>query len=51
MDVINKISKVAGLPDAPVTNPREEFQVAHAFYVNGCVFDVRNTYAIKFSAI
>lgn len=37
MDVINKISKVPGLPDAPVTNPREEFQVAHSFYVNGCV--------------
>lgn len=38
MDVINKISKVPGLLDAPVINPREEFQVAHAFYVNGSVW-------------
>lgn len=35
MDVINKISKVPGLPDAPITNPLEEYQTAYQFYVNG----------------
>lgn len=36
MDVINLISKVDGLPDAPIVNPREEYQPAPMYYVNGC---------------
>ncbi|CAI6085070.1 unnamed protein product [Clonostachys chloroleuca] len=35
MDVINLISKMPGLPDAPVTVPGEVFQPAHACYANG----------------
>ncbi|KAL0948078.1 hypothetical protein HGRIS_010701 [Hohenbuehelia grisea] len=35
MDVINKISKVPGLPDAPISNPDEEYQQAGMYYVNG----------------
>ena len=35
MDVINKISKVEGLPDAPITEPDEEYQLAYQFFVNG----------------
>ena len=35
MDVINMISKVEGLPDAPVTNPMSEYQPATDFFCNG----------------
>ncbi|EPQ51633.1 glycoside hydrolase family 13 protein [Gloeophyllum trabeum ATCC 11539] len=35
MDVINIISKVDGLPDAPVTDPKEEYQSASIFFANG----------------
>ncbi|THH10431.1 hypothetical protein EW145_g1337 [Phellinidium pouzarii] len=35
MDVINLISKVPGLPDAPISNPCEEFQPAPMYYANG----------------
>lgn len=35
MDVINMISKVDGLPDAPVTDPGAEIQPAGLLYVNG----------------
>ncbi|KAJ8487936.1 hypothetical protein ONZ45_g14138 [Pleurotus djamor] len=35
MDVINKISKVEGLPDAPITLPDEEYQPAGMYYTNG----------------
>lgn len=35
LDVINKISKVPGLPDAPIMNPKEYYQPAGMMYVNG----------------
>lgn len=35
MDVINLISKVPGLPDAPVSLPGEEWQPGTMFYANG----------------
>ncbi|KLO11209.1 glycoside hydrolase family 13 protein [Schizopora paradoxa] len=35
LDVINKISKVPGLPDAPIVNPDEYLQPAGVMYVNG----------------
>jgi oligo-1,6-glucosidase len=35
MDVINMISKTAGLPDAPVTVPSSEYQPACQLYCNG----------------
>ncbi|KIY70355.1 glycoside hydrolase family 13 protein [Cylindrobasidium torrendii FP15055 ss-10] len=35
MDVINLISKVEGLPNADVVEPKEEFQPAFAHYANG----------------
>ncbi|KAJ7581855.1 glycoside hydrolase family 13 protein [Mycena floridula] len=35
MDVINLISKVDGLPDAPIVDPQEEFQPASMYYANG----------------
>ncbi|KAH6903418.1 alpha amylase [Coprinopsis sp. MPI-PUGE-AT-0042] len=35
MDVINIISKVEGLPDAPVVAPEEPYQPASAFFANG----------------
>ncbi|KAJ7034466.1 glycoside hydrolase family 13 protein [Mycena alexandri] len=35
MDVINIISKVDGLPDAPVTDPGEEYQDASPLFANG----------------
>lgn len=35
MDVINLISKVPGLPDAPVAEPNEKYQPASEFYTNG----------------
>ncbi|KAJ7728000.1 glycoside hydrolase family 13 protein [Mycena maculata] len=35
MDVINLISKVDGLPDAPVTIPEDEYQDASPFFANG----------------
>ncbi|KAG5641407.1 hypothetical protein DXG03_005275 [Asterophora parasitica] len=35
MDVINLISKVEGLPDAPITDPDHEFQLASALFANG----------------
>lgn len=37
MDVINFISKVPGLPDAPITDPSEEYQPAPMYYANGYV--------------
>jgi alpha-glucosidase len=38
MDVINLISKVDGLPDAPVTIPGDEYQDASPFFANGYLF-------------
>ena len=38
MDVINLISKVEGLPDAPVTNPDQPYQPASVLFANGRVF-------------
>jgi len=35
MDVINLISKVEGLPDAPITNPDQLYQPASALFANG----------------
>ncbi|EKM51645.1 glycoside hydrolase family 13 protein [Phanerochaete carnosa HHB-10118-sp] len=35
MDVINMISKVPGLPDAPVLDSTKEFQGASLYYANG----------------
>lgn len=35
MDVINLISKVDGLPDAPITEPETEYQLASLFFANG----------------
>ncbi|KAH8831350.1 glycoside hydrolase family 13 protein [Flagelloscypha sp. PMI_526] len=35
MDVINLISKVADLPDAPITLPNEPYQPASQFFANG----------------
>ncbi|KAJ1310693.1 hypothetical protein OPQ81_009219 [Rhizoctonia solani] len=35
MDVINLISKVPGLPDAPVTQPDREYQSGGKYYCNG----------------
>ncbi len=35
MDVINLISKVPGLPDAPITNPGSPFQWGGAYFANG----------------
>ncbi|CAE6481757.1 hypothetical protein ACGC1H_001158 [Rhizoctonia solani] len=35
MDVINLISKVPGLPDAPVTVPDREYQPGDKYYCNG----------------
>jgi oligo-1,6-glucosidase len=35
MDVINLISKVPGLPDAPIVVPGEEFQPASIYFANG----------------
>ena len=40
MDVINLISKVPGLPDAPISNPRETYQPAPMYYANGSVLSV-----------
>ncbi|KAJ6530664.1 glycoside hydrolase family 13 protein, partial [Mycena capillaripes] len=37
MDVINLISKVDGLPDAPVTVPEDEYQDGRTLFANGCV--------------
>lgn len=37
MDVINMISKVAGLPDAEVAWPDKEFQPGHKYFISGCV--------------
>lgn len=37
MDVINLISKVDGLPDAPISAPGEFYQPASMFYANGSV--------------
>jgi hypothetical protein len=37
MDVINLISKVEGLPDAPITYPDEPYQPASLLYANGRV--------------
>lgn len=35
LDVINKISKSPGLPDAPIQLPKEKYQWGHCHYVNG----------------
>ncbi|KAF9449623.1 glycoside hydrolase family 13 protein [Macrolepiota fuliginosa MF-IS2] len=35
MDVINLISKVDGLPDAPISAPGESYQPASMYYANG----------------
>ncbi|TCD61193.1 hypothetical protein EIP91_008799 [Steccherinum ochraceum] len=35
LDAINHISKVDGLPDAPVVIPTLPYQPGHAFYING----------------
>lgn len=35
MDVINCLSKTPGLPDAPVTNPKDRYQPASMYYANG----------------
>lgn len=35
MDVINKVSKVPGLPDAPIVDPSNPYQQANVLYVNG----------------
>ncbi|PFH46341.1 glycoside hydrolase family 13 protein [Amanita thiersii Skay4041] len=35
MDVINMISKVEGLPDAPVSRPEEKYQPARMHFTNG----------------
>ena len=35
VDTVNKYSKVKGLPDAPVTEPHEETQIAVCHYANG----------------
>ena len=35
MNVINLISKVQGLPDAPVTVPGEIYQPASMYFANG----------------
>ncbi len=35
MDVINLISKVPGLPDAPITNPNSRYQWGGAYFANG----------------
>ncbi|KIL63507.1 glycoside hydrolase family 13 protein [Amanita muscaria Koide BX008] len=35
MDVINLISKVEGLPDAPITAPGEKYQLASELFANG----------------
>lgn len=35
MDVVNIISKVEGLPDAPITAPQETYQPGDAFFANG----------------
>jgi glycosidase len=35
MDVINFISKVPGLPDAPIQDPTQEFQSGNEFYACG----------------
>jgi hypothetical protein len=44
MDVINLISKVPGLPDAPVTIPEDEYQEASAFFANGYVVLIPERY-------
>ena len=35
MDVINLISKVPGLPDAPIADPTETYQSAYMYFANG----------------
>ncbi|KAF8655995.1 hypothetical protein AX16_002815 [Volvariella volvacea WC 439] len=35
MDVINLLSKVEGLPDAPIKEPDEPYQLASMFFANG----------------
>ncbi|KAF5376935.1 hypothetical protein D9615_007297 [Tricholomella constricta] len=47
MDVINLISKVEGLPDAPITDPDQEYQLASTLFANGRVISTsifNNTY-------
>jgi oligo-1,6-glucosidase len=35
MDVINFISKAPGLPDAPVTEPELDYQLAMSLFADG----------------
>ncbi|GLB36830.1 putative alpha-amylase domain containing protein [Lyophyllum shimeji] len=35
MDVINLISKADGLPDAPISDPEQEYQLASTLFANG----------------
>jgi oligo-1,6-glucosidase len=35
MDVINLISKAPGLPDGPITEPKEKYQWAKQHFANG----------------
>ncbi len=35
MDVINMISKVENLPNAPITDPTSEYQSASLLFTNG----------------
>ena len=44
MDVINLISKVEDLPDAPITAPGEQYQLASTLFANGYVFAVNIWY-------
>lgn len=46
MDVINFISKVQTFPDAPVTNPDEEYQPAPMFYANGFVCTISKGFVV-----
>jgi len=38
MDVINLISKVDGLPDAPIVLEGQPYQPASIYFANGCAF-------------
>ena len=40
MDVINLLSKIEGLPDAPITVPDEVYQPASIYFANGLVVEL-----------
>ena len=42
MDVINLLSKVEGLPDAPITVPDEVYQPASIYFTNRLVVEFSN---------